>query len=151
MTTVPARSATTHRSTPADPQDLPSVARTGAWALAACLGATLLLLLLAASVAGAEPEVVRLDGRSVVVTASSVAVTVLLSVLAGIVLLGLVGRRSRRAWIGVAVGGLVVALLSTVSPLLSQAGPVATVALVAMHVACGLVWLTALTVPLARR
>ncbi len=151
MTAIPARKAAAHRPrTAAEPGELPSVARTFAWAMASCLGVTLLLLVVA-NVAGADLGVLRLDGRAVSVTPSSVVVTVMLAVLVGTILLMAVGRRSRRAWVGVAVAGLVVALLSAVSPLLSEAGPVATVALVSMHVACGLVWFTVLTSMLGRR
>lgn len=151
MTVIPARKAAAHSPrTPAEPGELPSVARTAAWAMASCLGVTLLLLVVA-NVAGADLRVLRLDGRTVGVTPSSVVVTVLLAVLAGTILLMAVGRRSRRAWVGVAVVGLLVALLSAVSPLLSEAGPVATVALVSMHITCGLAWFTVLTSMLSGR
>lgn len=131
-------------------EDLPSVARAGSWCLLTSLAACLLLLFVA-NVAGAELEAIRTDGRSVRITFSSVATTLLLAHLAGVVALGLLGRRSRRAWIFVAVAGLVVGLASTVAPLASEAGVLTTFVLVAMHVVAGAVWFTVLMSMLPRR
>lgn len=132
----------------ADP-DLPSVARTATWALGACL-AVPMALFAAASFAGTPLDVVRSDGREVVVTSGTVAISVLLAVGAGTVLLALVGRRSRRAWLGVAAAGTVVGVASTAAPLTSTAAPVTIALLVAMHVLCGLVWTTVLVSVLRR-
>ncbi len=146
--TAPTSTATPNRQERVD-GDVPSVGLAAAWALGGCLGVSLLLLLVA-TVGGAELEVVRADGRTVAVTASTVVVTVLLAVLAGTVALGLVGRRSRRAWTAVAVGGLAVGVVSVLSPLTSE-GPAWTLALLAsMHVLCGLVWCTVLVALLRR-
>ena len=152
MTAAPAGSTTapTRATKEGVDADVPSVGLAAAWALGGCLAVSLVLLLVA-TVGGAELEVVRADGRTVAVTASTVVVTVLLAVLAGTAALGLVGRRSRRAWTAVAVGGLVVGLASVVSPLTSQ-GPAWTLVLLAsMHVLCGLVWCTVLVALLRRR
>lgn len=131
-----------------DPE-LPSVAKAATWALGACL-AVPMTLFAAASFAGTPLDVVRSDGREVTVTSGTVGVTVLLAVGAGTLLLASVGRRSRRAWLGVAAAGAVVGIASTAAPLTSTAAPVTTTLLVAMHVLCGLVWATVL-VSLLRR
>jgi hypothetical protein len=143
------RTATAQHRAPAVEDETPSVARAAAWALGGCLGVTLLLLLVA-TVGGADLDVLRSDGRTVTVTPSAVVVTVMLAVLAGTLLLATLGRRSRRTWTAVAVMGLVLGLASVVAPLSSEATGRTTFVLVAMHVACALVWFTVLTTLLRR-
>lgn len=140
---------TVRTAAPAAGSDLPSVAKTATWALGACL-AVPMALFAAASFAGTPLDVVRSDGREVAVTSGTVAVSVLLAVGIGTLLLALVGRRSRRAWLGVAAAGTVAGIVSTAAPLTSTGAPVTIALLVAMHVLCGLVWTTVL-VSLLRR
>jgi hypothetical protein len=143
------RTATAQHRAAAAEDETPSVARAATW-VAGTSTAGCLLLLLVAAVAGADLEVLRSDGRAVQVTPTSVVVSVMFSVLAGTVLLGLVGRRSRRAWTGVEVLGLVLGLASLAAPLTSSAAPATTAVLVAMHAVCAVVWFTVLTALLRR-
>jgi hypothetical protein len=149
MTAAVGHSSTRSATHAAADQEVPSVARAATWALGSCL-ALALALFAAASFAGTPLDVVRADGRTVVVSASNVAVSVMLAVGLGTVLLAAVGRRSRRAWLAVAAAGPVVALASLAAPLTSEAAPVTTVLLVAMHLVCGLAWATVLVALLRR-
>ena len=130
--------------------DMPSVAKAAAWALGACI-VLCLLLLFAARAAGADLQVVRSDGRTVSVTPSSVVVTLMLAVLVGTIALGAIGRRSRRAWTAVALGGAAIGLASVVAPLSSEATALTTFVLVAMHVVSAVAWFGVLVSLLPRR
>jgi len=144
MTTTSDNPRSTAQQHAAAAGEVPSVARAAGWAFGGCVGVSLLLFLVA-TVGGADLDVVRSDGRTVAITPSAVVVTVMLVVLVGTLLLAFVGRRSRQAWLGVAVAGLVLGLASVVAPLTSEATAMTTFVLVAMHVACALVWFTVLT------
>lgn len=123
--------------------DLPSAWRNGAVVLAITASITLAALLVAAQ-AGMELEFDRVDGRNARVRPGIGVLTLVLAVLAGTTLLATVGRRSEKAWKGVAWAGLLLSLLSTAAPLSSSAGAGVTALLVSLHVLAGVTWFVVL-------
>ncbi len=125
------------------PADLPSAWRNGGIVLAITASITLVALLVAVQ-AGMELRFDRVDGRNARVRPGIGVVTLVITVLVGTALLDLVGRRSEKAWKGVAWAGLVISLLSTAAPLSSTADPGVTALLVSLHVLAGVTWFVVL-------
>lgn len=142
---VPTRALAGERREP-----LPPVARAGLWFLWASVACCLLLLYVAA-VAGADLRVVTRDGDVVPITFGSVVTALLVAALTGLAALALVGRRSRRAWTGVAVAGLGVGLCSAAAPLAVETGALTAAILVTMHVVSAALWFAVLVLLLPRR
>ena len=132
-----------------EPDQLPSAWKNGAVVLAVTASITLVALVVAAQ-AGMQLDFDRVDGRKVSVRPGIGVISLALGVLVGTALLDLIGRRSPRAWMGVAWAGLAFGILSTAAPLSSTAGTGVTTLLVSLHVLAGVTWFTVLTRSLRR-
>ncbi len=140
---APTRAPRADSGSQVESADLPSAWRNGAVVLAITASITLVALLVAAQ-AGMELDFDRVDGRNARVRPGIGVLTLVLSVLIGTALLDFVGRRSEKAWKGVAWAGLLLGLLSTAAPLSSSAGPGVTALLVSLHVLAGVTWFVVL-------
>lgn len=132
-------SAATH-TLPTTSPNLAGAARAGATSAGVAIAANLAVLGVA-TLAGAD-MVVRQGASQPAMHISSllVAVTVLVPVLAGTLLLIPARRWGARGWLALAAAGLALGVLSVVMPLAMEAEPGTRLALASMHVISGVSW-----------
>lgn len=99
-----------------------------------------LLVYVMGRVAGVDFRVVSSGGAEFAVGPPSIVLVTVVAVAAGALVLGLVARRTPRAWLSLAWVGLGLAVLSVAMPLTTESAMGTKAALAGMHVLTGVTW-----------